>query len=186
MVWEVNLDVDVPLMSLTPDYSSVMHYGAFAFTRNNLPTIQTIDPAFAACICLRILGDPRDAVGRGQSVIGQRGGFSECDVEKLNTLYSCSDKITGNPICSLDQSPPDDCTGFSGSLFPGHASYRWGLDWEELFARNAGSPVPTLPRRRPSSPSLPFLMERVSRECGCECRGPLLHGLHQSARRGHS
>ncbi len=54
------------------DIGSIMHYGAFAFSRNREPTIQ-----------------PRDSsVSLDQ--LGQRSGFSSRDLQHVNTLY-CSD-----------------------------------------------------------------------------------------------
>ena len=52
------------------DYGSIMHYGAFAFSSNGLPTITVKTPPAAA----------------GTS-IGQRGGLSGGDVAALNTIY---------------------------------------------------------------------------------------------------
>ena len=49
------------------DYGSVMHYGAYAFSNNGLPTITT---------------------NNGES-IGQRNGFSNYDIIGLNQLYPC-------------------------------------------------------------------------------------------------
>ncbi len=54
------------------DIRSVMHYGAYAFSRNREPTIQPVDPS----VSLRQLG--------------QRSGFSALDLEHVNTLY-CKD-----------------------------------------------------------------------------------------------
>jgi astacin len=47
------------------DYGSIMHYGAFAFTKNNLATITTLEPAF----------------------IGQRNGLSPLDIASINENY---------------------------------------------------------------------------------------------------
>lgn len=52
------------------DYGSIMHYGAFAFSSNGLPTISVKTPPAAA----------------GTS-IGQRGGLSGGDVAALNAIY---------------------------------------------------------------------------------------------------
>lgn len=60
-----------------------MHYGSRAFSRNGMPTIL-----------------PR----RGRIYIGQRRGFSDLDIRKANTLYSCplSEEIIDIPIESVD------------------------------------------------------------------------------------
>ncbi|XP_044127242.1 embryonic protein UVS.2-like [Bufo gargarizans] len=62
------------------DYSSVMHYGKFAFSMN--PKIPTITP----------IPDPNVS-------IGQRDGLSVLDVAKINKLYNCnvSSKLLNNP-----------------------------------------------------------------------------------------
>ena len=52
------------------DYGSIMHYGAFAFSSNGLPTITVKTPPAAA-----------------GTTIGQRGGLSGGDVAALNTIY---------------------------------------------------------------------------------------------------
>uniref|UniRef100_A0A1I8Q5F0 Metalloendopeptidase n=1 Tax=Stomoxys calcitrans TaxID=35570 RepID=A0A1I8Q5F0_STOCA len=52
------------------DYGSVMHYSANAFSTNGQPTI----------VAVRSMGSSR---------MGQRDGFSDMDVEKLNQMYDC-------------------------------------------------------------------------------------------------
>jgi len=51
------------------DTCSVMHYGPYAFSRRGLPTITVKRP--------------------GKCKLGQRKGFSDTDIRKLNTLYQC-------------------------------------------------------------------------------------------------
>lgn len=51
------------------DYGSVMHYASTAFSKNGKPTIE-----------------PKK---RGVE-IGQRAGFSETDIYKINKLYKCA------------------------------------------------------------------------------------------------
>lgn len=51
------------------DYGSVMHYASTAFSKNGKPTIE-----------------PKK---KGVD-IGQRTGFSETDIYKINKLYKCS------------------------------------------------------------------------------------------------
>lgn len=53
------------------DYGSVMHYSAYSFSANGLPTIVPKDP---------------------NAVIGQRLGMSERDISKLNLMYECLKK----------------------------------------------------------------------------------------------
>ena len=53
------------------DYYSIMHYHAYAFSRNGRPTIE-----------------PKDQSVRSSS-LGQRAGLSSRDIEHINTLY-CS------------------------------------------------------------------------------------------------
>ncbi|XP_073818804.1 high choriolytic enzyme 1-like [Musca autumnalis] len=52
------------------DYGSVMHYSANAFSTNGQPTI----------IAMQSMGDAK---------MGQRDGFSQKDIEKLNRMYDC-------------------------------------------------------------------------------------------------
>lgn len=49
------------------DYKSIMHYGAYAFTKNGLKTIET----------------------KNSEVIGQRTALSALDVKKVNVMYDC-------------------------------------------------------------------------------------------------
>merc|ERR1719244_2232320 len=55
------------LMDKPYDLGSVMHYGKYGFSKNSKPTIISLNGA----------------------AIGQRRGFSSCDIEKINTLYGC-------------------------------------------------------------------------------------------------
>uniref|UniRef100_A0A8D0H4I0 Metalloendopeptidase n=1 Tax=Sphenodon punctatus TaxID=8508 RepID=A0A8D0H4I0_SPHPU len=61
--WTTNMLVDY-------DYSSVMHYGRYAFSMTGLPTIT-----------------PRS---RHYAVLGQRWNLSNSDIARVNKLYKCS------------------------------------------------------------------------------------------------
>lgn len=65
-------------LELPYDYSSIMHYHAFAFTKDGRMTIVPND------------FDAKD-------IMGQRDGFSACDLEKINKLYGC--RIHNAPKC---------------------------------------------------------------------------------------
>ncbi|XP_012686985.2 meprin A subunit beta [Clupea harengus] len=66
------------------DYGSVMHYSKTSFNMGELPTIVTNIPAFL-------------------DVIGQRMGFSDSDLLKLNRLYNCSSSSTFLDLCSFEE-----------------------------------------------------------------------------------
>ncbi|XP_034486696.1 low choriolytic enzyme-like [Drosophila innubila] len=53
------------------DYGSIMHYSRKAFSRNGLPTMKAIKKRYGVRM-------------------GQRWGFSESDVQKLNRMYNCT------------------------------------------------------------------------------------------------
>lgn len=63
-------------LGLDYDYESVMHYGNTYFSKNGRPTI---------------LATPNLEI-----VLGQRSGLSNMDYVKVNVLYDCSCKNTGN------------------------------------------------------------------------------------------
>ena len=67
---------EVTTLSLPYDTGSVMHYESTAFTKNGKPTIQSL---------------------KAYKKLGQRDGLSQLDIQKLNKLYSCGDKITKPP-----------------------------------------------------------------------------------------
>ncbi len=61
------------------DYDSLMHYGAYAFTRNGGPTIEPLNS------------------GVSLDALGQRSGFSTYDLEHVNVLYCSEGKIVYAP-----------------------------------------------------------------------------------------
>ena len=54
------------------DYDSLMHYGNYAFSKNNKPTIQ--------------------AIGQLRQQLGKSSTFSARDVIQINALYDCASK----------------------------------------------------------------------------------------------
>jgi meprin B len=68
-------------LGFTYDYQSIMHYGKKTFSRNNLPTIRSID-------------NPSMPLGR-------RDGFSPMDIQKMNALYECSRKLSRSQTCAI-------------------------------------------------------------------------------------
>jgi len=56
-----------------------MHYGAYAFSRNRRPTI-SVKPAGKL---------------KGDCKLGQRNGFSDTDLYKINKLYQCKGTTGG-------------------------------------------------------------------------------------------
>lgn len=67
------------------DYGSVMHYGAFAFSRNNQPTI---------------------VVKQTGQKIGQRNGLSPVDAEQANLLYRCGPRKETTTLPPTTTQPP--------------------------------------------------------------------------------
>ena len=51
------------------DYGSIMHYSEKGFSKNGLPTIQTLQPGVT---------------------IGQRKGLSDIDVAEIRKYYGCA------------------------------------------------------------------------------------------------
>ena len=64
------------------DYTSIMHYGTYAFSSNGRKTIVPISP------------------NQGIS-IGQRDGLSAKDINEINALYDCQSRLTNFSYCSL-------------------------------------------------------------------------------------
>lgn len=85
---------DTQNLSVPYDLNSVMHYGSYAFSKaQGRPTILPKDP---------------------NKTIGQRGGFSTNDVEKINRLYKCGGgpKPTTTPPTATTPTPPGTCKDF--------------------------------------------------------------------------
>ncbi|KAG6921903.1 astacin like metalloendopeptidase [Chelydra serpentina] len=61
-------------MLVNYDYSSVMHYGRYAFSMTGLPTITPISNPYVA--------------------LGQRWNLSSSDIARVNKLYKCSLTLT--------------------------------------------------------------------------------------------
>uniref|UniRef100_A0A1I8M9I8 Metalloendopeptidase n=1 Tax=Musca domestica TaxID=7370 RepID=A0A1I8M9I8_MUSDO len=65
------------------DYGSVMHYSPRAFSQNGQPTIVAKHPD-------------------GNQIMGQRNGFSNLDIEKINRMYNCYANDLNNEIQPSD------------------------------------------------------------------------------------
>ncbi|XP_071961991.1 protein SpAN-like [Antedon mediterranea] len=95
---EYNFDKsnNIDSMGIPYDVTSVMHYGKYYFTVNELPTITTKDPLL-------------------QNSIGSRNSLSFYDIKLANVAYACDDKWltecgqTVNP-CQNDGYLGRDCT----------------------------------------------------------------------------
>ncbi|XP_057314061.1 zinc metalloproteinase nas-15-like [Hydractinia symbiolongicarpus] len=70
------------------DYQSIMHYGEKAFSKNRKNTIETLDP-------------------KKQSLIGQRKGLSKLDIQQINLLYKCNEKLNTS---TLPRTKASTCT----------------------------------------------------------------------------
>ena len=57
------------------DFSGLMHYGAYSFSKNGQPTIRVID----------------DPDGSRTSSLGSRNGMTDYDVLQVNKLYICEE-----------------------------------------------------------------------------------------------
>lgn len=67
--FEITSSAFVTTQGIPYDLRSVMHYSAFAFSRNRQPTIVPVDSSIQL------------------SSLGQRDGFSPSDIQHVNTLY---------------------------------------------------------------------------------------------------
>ena len=83
-------------LNVTYDYRSLMHYGAYAFSRNGKPTITTKDPAF-------------------QNVIGRAREMSYLDIKSLNLAYKCAPARCEDVTCAdggfVDKNCQCQCDG---------------------------------------------------------------------------
>ena len=80
----------VDTLNTSYDYSSVMHYGRDAFSRNGLPTIEPL---------------------QSNVLIGQRYNLSNIDIQEVRLFYNCSSNgVTLPPI-------PTTTTGLKKHLF---------------------------------------------------------------------
>ncbi|XP_049800867.1 zinc metalloproteinase nas-4-like [Schistocerca nitens] len=78
-------------LGLPYDTGSLMHYGRLAFSRDGRsPTIVPRDP---------------------RAAIGQRLGFSEVDVAKINLLYGCRNTLVRRPTPPTQPPPRPVCAG---------------------------------------------------------------------------
>ncbi|XP_014667920.1 PREDICTED: blastula protease 10-like [Priapulus caudatus] len=83
---------DVLDLNLPYDYRSIMHYGQYIFTSNNLPTMRTL------------IDQPKE-----KQRIGQEEGLSYIDIRTINNVY-CAGACTGNNLCMRGFPHPNDCT----------------------------------------------------------------------------
>ena len=63
---------EVDTLKVPYDYDSIMHYGTNDFSKNGKPTLRSIK-------------DPKRA-------LGQSNGFTQIDIQEINSLYQCSSK----------------------------------------------------------------------------------------------
>eukprot|EP00112_Aurelia_sp_Birch-Aquarium-sp1_P005424 Seg1616.5 transcript_id=Seg1616.5/GoldUCD/mRNA.D3Y31 product="MAM and LDL-receptor class A domain-containing protein 2" protein_id=Seg1616.5/GoldUCD/D3Y31 len=66
------------------DYDGIMHYGPYAFSRNNQPTIVAVTPNYTTTT----------TINNSAVTFGQRVGFSKTDLIQLWALYSCARNTT--------------------------------------------------------------------------------------------
>jgi len=88
------------------DYTSIMHYGQYAFSSNRRPTIMARDPAY-------------------QHIMGTSQGHSFRDIKLANIIYSCASHcgsrtcpgegfLDKNCKCQCPGNPLKECTGGGG------------------------------------------------------------------------
>ncbi len=114
------------------DYGSIMHYGAYSFSVNGLPTITTIPP-----------GIP----------IGQRSGLSAGDMAGVKAAYSAAvtsttttttATTTTTPTVSVGGNPSDAPVGVDGVFASGTRTFTWAAG--SLHTLSAETPQGTTTR----------------------------------------
>ncbi|VIO92079.1 Nematode astacin protease 4, putative [Brugia malayi] len=84
------------ILSEPYDYSSIMHYGPYAFSGNGRRTIIALKP--------------------GAGEMGQRESLSKIDIRKINKLYSCSRK--SKPKIIIDENSIEDIAEVTRPVVP--------------------------------------------------------------------
>lgn len=81
------------------DYGSVMHYSPTAFSRNGQPTIES--------------------KSKSNDKMGQRDGFSNKDIMKINKMYNCkaaTASAVNKPLGSSNPIPENSFNSLLGSI----------------------------------------------------------------------
>ncbi|XP_059184365.1 low choriolytic enzyme-like [Centropristis striata] len=114
---ERNFEIqDTNNLNVPYDYSSVMHYGRKAFSKNQEDTITPVMEA----------------------QIGQRNGMSENDILKINKLYSCNDYLQKDWDNELTKDLSRQCpfgqavSGFRSSYNKEQQDRRWAVTCKAL------------------------------------------------------
>ena len=98
-------EANVDMLNLPYDYGSIMHYFRTAYSRNGLPTIETIQPNVA---------------------IGQLVNMSAIDIQKIRLFYNCP--ATGVTFAPTTLTPPLN----DGSLSRSHRARHFLHDYDPL------------------------------------------------------
>lgn len=83
--FEVAFQSSGPLDSSQYDFSSIMHFGSHAFSKNDLPTIVALYP---------------------EQTLGQRNNLSELDIYSINNDF-CLSELTTTPISTTESTSED-------------------------------------------------------------------------------
>ncbi|CAL4064371.1 unnamed protein product, partial [Meganyctiphanes norvegica] len=111
------------------DYSSNMHYGQFFFSKNNKPTVVTIDPL-------------------AQELIGSRNGLTHRDTLLANIMYNCIEKwlikcgISSDP-CLNEGYTGKDCTCICPPGTTGHYCEQIVHDYYAQLRNNQSEKIVT-------------------------------------------